>query len=77
MAVVAVLDTDLADLLEKMTVAGIQHPVARSSIFICGPLLMTLTVSGNDQVVTFESSETHKWPFAVEPTLTFDDRTLA
>ena len=78
MSVAVVVDSDTDLILTKMANAGIQHPTSKSSVFVCGPIKLTVSLgtNGTTPTVHIEPSETHLWPFAAEPTLTFDDRTL-
>lgn len=78
MAVTITADPAATAVLEKIARADVQHPVDQTSVFVCGPLLLTLSMgtNGSTPTVAISPSGTHKWPYEAEPTLSFDDRTL-
>jgi hypothetical protein len=79
MAITVTVDNTLSATLEKIARSKVQHPTALTRELISAPVLFTFSMGldGNTPTVVLSSDGTNLWAFEAEPTLTFDDRSLA
>jgi hypothetical protein len=71
---VIIADTTLTAQLEKL--AQIKHPVTGTRRFVKVPVFFTFTTVDGVETLTLTEDGTHRWPFADEPSLVFDDRSF-
>lgn len=76
---VTTLSDNLQGMLTKIGRAGIRHPATLQKTLLGHEIKTTFSydVDDDEVTVTLDLVGLHEWPYADEPELVFDDRSLA